>query len=97
MTTKYPAGAILRVTIDVLLPVSATEKEISDWIRFSMCRSGSIENSNPLADEEPEEFGYRSCDWEWDGCVGRVEQFDRQQMPDGSTHYKVRFVRERVT
>ncbi|ARU30877.1 hypothetical protein CAP31_03755 [Sulfuriferula sp. AH1] len=46
---------IVRVTFGVVIPNGqATEKEITDWLRFYLDGSGSLSNANPFADQEPE-------------------------------------------
>lgn len=46
---------LARVTLDVVIPNGqATEKEITDWLRFYLGSSGSLANANPLSDQEPE-------------------------------------------
>lgn len=55
MTSPGDNVILARVTMDVLIPNGkATEQEITDWLRFYLARSGMLNNSNPLADEEPE-------------------------------------------
>ena len=46
---------LARVTLEVVIHNGkATEKEITDWLRFYLGKSGSLANSNPLADQEPD-------------------------------------------
>lgn len=45
---------LCRVTLDVAIPNGkASEREITDWLRFYLGQNGMLSNANPLADREP--------------------------------------------
>lgn len=44
-----PAGRIVRVEAEVILPVAATREEILEWAAFEMGGWGSLGDENPLS------------------------------------------------
>lgn len=53
----------IKVTCEIEVPVEATEKQITEWVRFSLSQSGSI-GRNPLL-EYPCEAIWESINWEY--------------------------------
>lgn len=90
---KFPAGALIEVKVEIRLPVAATIENVDQWIRYALLQNGGISFDNPLLNAEPEEFD-RTLNWQWHGLVGRREEFDHRDDPDGSKSFRVRFIRE---
>jgi hypothetical protein len=95
MSAELPAGALLKVTLEVRLPIAADETIVEKWLRFCLTHSGSFPVKHPLIDYEPEIFGTLGFDWEWRGEVGHTERTLLEERPDGTKRYSVRTIRSR--
>jgi hypothetical protein len=91
MDMKLPAGALVKVEIEVRVPVPATPGEIEDWLRYCYRDNGSLSQANPLINFEPEPFGNFAFDVEFDDRIGVREEFDSVALPNGGRQYKVRY------
>lgn len=86
-------GTILRVTMEVRLPVAATADQISEWLKSEVGQFGGVSISNPLRIEGPQAFGYE-VNWDDTGMTGREEEYDRVDHGDGRSTYKTRLIRK---
>jgi hypothetical protein len=87
------AGRILRVTMEVLLPVDATMAQAQEWLEMEVGQFGSIGRNNPLIDQEPEAWRY-DMTVEDTGMVGREERSEPVTARNGHTYRNIRYVRE---
>jgi hypothetical protein len=92
---KLPANALINVTMEICIPVSATDDEISEWLNDSVGHGGGCSTSNPLLHWDAVPFCSTSLNWENTGRVGRKEKIDREKHEDGSETYRIRYFRER--
>lgn len=95
MTRILPEGTILRIEMELRLPVAATVNEVEEWLRYEMAKSGGCSHANPLLDKEPEEWAH-SFEVHETGLVGRVEEFDNAPIEGGGRTYHVRYITEKA-
>jgi len=95
MDEEFPSGALITVKLEIRVPIASTRSQINEWLNYNCLQSGGIGLDNPLYNKEPDAFGPRPLAFEYSGMVGRREEFDHENRPDGR-YYKVRWIRERA-
>lgn len=93
MADQFPEGSLLEISFELRLPVAATKEQVNEWARYAILETGGCSRDNPLLNWGPEEWA-NSFSWEDTGLIGRREEFDNVQHPDGSRSYRVRYHRE---
>jgi hypothetical protein len=93
VSRRLAAGTLVKVTMEVQLPVAATEDQVDEWLRYEMHATGSMTADNPLGQYEPEPFGPKDFSWVETGRVGRREEFGHEKTETG-TRYRVRYIKE---
>lgn len=91
LADKLPAGRLVRVELEICLPVAATPEQVEDWVTCSALHMGGIEMSNPLHHHEVESFN-GSVMLTDTGMQGRREEYGHRK-EGNSTYYKVRYIR----
>lgn len=92
--TMLEAGRLVKVTMEIRLPVAATEDQVESWLRHELAGLGSCAASNPLLAHDPEVFG-DNFSWDDTGIIGHREEFGH--VTEGSTTTsQVRYRRERA-
>ena len=92
----YPVGTLVKVALEIATPVAATPEQIEEWLEFSFHVNGSCSGKNPLLHHDPEPFRH-DADIQFTGFVGRREEYGHEKQPNGSTTYRVRYVREAMS
>ena len=93
---KIAEGELVKVELEIRVPISATEEEVEAWLRFELHDNGSIASGNPLLGNSVETWGAFGFDWTPTGYVGIREEYDRVDLPNGGWRCKVKHRRERV-
>jgi hypothetical protein len=89
-------GELIKVELEIRVPKAATEKQVKEWIHFSLLQNGSIGPENPLYNERCDSWwGPFGMSWKSTGMIGRREEFDRVKTDDGE-RYRVRYHRDRI-
>jgi len=92
--SQLPKDRIIKIEFEFLLPVSATQDEIAEWVSFET-GSGSMSCANPLCDNELEFWGKRPVLTDT-YLQGRTIESNRRQIPVGITTVDVQYIREPV-
>lgn len=90
MSAEIPAGSIIKIELELRLPVAATREQLDQWLPYGLLQAGGCALDNPLLNEEPEEWR-NSFEWTDTGYIGTREEFDHKQEADGSKTYRVRY------
>jgi hypothetical protein len=91
---QLPAGRLIKVEVEIRLPVAATREQIEDWINLHF-GVGGMDADNPLIDEEPEPFTHE-VQLEDTGINGEVEEYDHRR-ENGKVYFKRRYTRTKAT
>ena len=90
MSKVIEEGRLIKVEVDIRLPVAATLDDIETWIDYALLQRGGIGPENPLMNHGAEPFGEPMLT---DTLTnGRREEYGHQKTETG-TRYKVRYVR----
>lgn len=89
--TLLPAGRLVKVELEICLPVAATKRQVEEWLNLNF-GCGGADCDNPLLSQEPEPFTGRLLLTDLRQNGKRVE-FGHRQTENGGTTYKVRFER----
>lgn len=49
-----PRSRVIRVQLEIVLPVAATREQVLEWVKHEFERSGGIGDDNPLHADEPD-------------------------------------------
>lgn len=86
-----PAGRLVRVEVEICLPVAATKRQIEDWMKLHF-GCGGMSRDNPLGHVDPEPFTGQVLLTDMRQSGRRVE-FDRRATENGGSVYRVRYER----
>lgn len=92
---KIPEGALITVEFEMRLPISATDDEIDEWIKYEL-GGGSISGKNPLSAHELE-YWHMPPMLDRTGYVGRIEDTGHTPTDNGGIRFNRRYIRERET
>lgn len=85
-----PAGRLVKVEVEICLPVAASKSQIEDWLKLHF-GSGGMAGDNPLNEHDPEAFTGQVMLTDL-RLVGRRVEFGHNSDARG-TSYKVRYER----
>lgn len=83
-----PEGAIIKVELEVRLPVAATYSQVDEYLSYEMTQSGGCALDNPLMDSGVD--AWTGVELNFTGKTGHREKYDITDLPDGGTQYRVR-------
>lgn len=91
-----PEGTLIKIAMEVRLPVAATEDQVEEWVHYSVGHTGGCALDNPLVHHDAQAWGsYGAFYWENTNYIGIREEFDSEEHADGSRTYRVRYRKER--
>lgn len=91
-----PKGAIYRVTLEIAVPIVATEAQAHEWIAHGVGARWTIEQTNPLSRHKIETWGGLGCKIEFTGDVGTKTEHQRGRTATGGFIQAASFSRARA-
>ena len=96
MQERVTEGELVRVSMEVRVPVPASTEDVEEWLRFSLGANGSCKGDNPLLSHCVEPFG-SSFDCEFLNETGSEVRTLREEREDGTKVYSVHYKRKRCS
>lgn len=85
-----PEGALIEVTMTIRMPCAAAPDQIDEWLEMTIGGFGGMDAKNPLANDEPESWGFKTPEWSDTGMRGREEDSPKVKGEDGVTRWTTR-------